>query len=171
VLYATAFFLIKLWIPILWFVYISMVDASAILMSSAVIINHGIHFIGNGIEYAITTFTGQPVFAYTLTGSQYYEKLTTAMAVLQAANRFTSTDNLVLTSMYVIIPTVLGSPATYLISKGTIETAVSSYYAGIQFFKDFGKFTVRAGPVFAAAGAAIGGAIVDVITAIIGFFF
>jgi len=47
--YTTSFFLIKLWIPILWFVYVSMADASALLISSAVIIQHGIHFIGSGI--------------------------------------------------------------------------------------------------------------------------
>jgi len=100
------------------------------------------------------------------------------MAVLQAANRFTAENNLILTSMYVIIPTVLGAPATYLIGRGTVETAVTSYYAGIKFFEDAAEFTVAAGPVLAAAGsaiasagAALGGAIIDAIMTVISWFF
>jgi len=65
-----------------------------------------------------------------------------------------------------------------LIGKGTVETAVASYYAGIEFFNDAARFAVTAGPVLAAAGgatasigASLGGALIDVITTIIGFFF
>ena len=63
-----------------------------------------------------------------------------------------------------------------------VETGIASFYEGIQFFKDFGKFTVAAGPVLAATGLAVGGFMIDamgvlagfiadVLAAIVGFFF
>jgi len=115
--YATAFLLIKLWIPILWFVYVSMEDVSAILMYS-----------GNS-----PTQTAQDAVA----------NLINAMDYVQAANKFTHINNLIMTSMYVIIPAVLGSPATYLVGKGMVEASVASFWEGTRFLKALASTVTR----------------------------
>jgi len=116
--YATAFFLIKLWIPILWFIYVSMEDVSAILM-----------YAGNS-----PTQTAQGGVA----------NLINAMDYVQAANKFTHINNLIMTSMYVLIPAVLGSPATYLVGKGMVEASVAAFWEGTRFMKSMASTVTRA---------------------------
>ena len=135
--YAISFFLIKLWFPVLWLVYISMVDISA-LLSSTVNINHEIY---NGIEYAITTFTGQPAFAAqqspqpaTPTPTQQSNPYN-ALIVAAEANKYSELNNLILETMYTTIPLVLGSSATYLVGKGMIDTGVAVAAEGMYLSK------------------------------------
>jgi len=61
--YAFSFFLIKLWIPVYWLIYVAMLNVSSLLVSSAAPIHSGLHYIDNGIQYAITTFVGNPAYA------------------------------------------------------------------------------------------------------------
>jgi TraG-like protein, N-terminal region. len=61
--YAFSFFLIKLWIPVFWLIYVAMMDVTAILTASATPIHNVIHDIHNGIQYAITTFVGNTAYA------------------------------------------------------------------------------------------------------------
>jgi len=65
--YAFSFFLIKLWIPVFWLIYVAMMDVTAILTASATPIHNGIHYIDNGIQYAITTFVGNTAYAQPIT--------------------------------------------------------------------------------------------------------
>ena len=127
--YSVSFFLIKLWFPVVWLVYISMVDVSA-LLSSTVNIKHEIN---NGIEYAITTFTGQPAFAAQQNSQS--SNPDNALIVAAEANKYSELNNLILESMYTIIPVVLGSSATYLVGKGMIDTGAAVAAEGMYLSK------------------------------------
>jgi hypothetical protein len=116
--YATAFFLIKLWIPILWFVYVGMENVSAILMDTG----------------SSPTQTAQGSVA----------TLAYAMQYVEAAHKYTQINNLIISAMYVLIPAILGSPATYLVGKGLVEASVAGFLEGTRFMKSLGSLIVRA---------------------------
>ena len=114
--YAISFFLIKLWIPILWFVYISMVDVSAVLVSGA----------------------------GTSSGASTSQQIANAILFAEEANKYSDVNNLILASMYVIIPVVLGSSATYLVGKGMVDAAAVGFAEGALVMKKLGGMIIRA---------------------------
>ncbi|MFP3191375.1 MAG: hypothetical protein RXR31_08640 [Thermoproteota archaeon] len=170
--YAVSFFLIKLWVPILWLIYISMVNVSAILMGSAVNIEHEMR---NGIQYAITTFTGNTAFAQTQqqtgngtpppptpagspppgSGQPYntppppssnFQTVSHEAILVKIAEEHSRLNDLILTSMYAIIPTVLGSSATYLVGKGMVDAGVAAYAEGAMLAKQFMMWGLKNAP-------------------------
>jgi len=169
--YAFSFFLIKLWIPLYWFVYVAMVNVSAILMSSATPIHNGIHFIHYGIQYAITTFVGQSAYAnaiqYSTPGfpqsaaGQQIVSIANAMAAASVANKFSAFNNIILSFFAFAIPSVLGSSATFLVGKGMMEAGVSAAAESMMFSKKLfmaaGKMATKAAfkGLKAAPGAAM----------------
>ena len=152
--YSASFFLIKLWFPILWLVYISMVDVSALLASTVNIK----HEINNGIEYAITTFTGQPAFAQQGQGQTSNPNSSTqnaldALIVAAEAEKYSQFNKIILEAMYTIIPTVLGSSATYLVGKGMVDTGVAAAAEGMML----SKYTLgKLGSLLGGAGSLLG---------------
>jgi len=188
--YAFSFFLIKLWIPIYWFVYVVMVNISAILMASVTPIHNGIHYIDSGIQYAITTVVGNSAYAQAApqptpaqpppptpagpqpppptpanqpivtTGSpismsgQQIVSTANAMEAAAVANKFSAFNNILLTFFAVAIPSVLGSAATYLVGRGTMEAGVAAVGEAAMFTKQL--FTAGAGIATKAVGKAAG---------------
>jgi hypothetical protein len=156
--YAFSFFLIKLWIPVYWFIYVAMLDVTAILMSSATPIHNGIHYIDNGIQYAITTFTGQPAYAQTpppptpagtnpiitttpgtsTTSTQQVSNIANAIAMANLSNQYSAFNAILLSFFAVAIPGVFGSAATYLIGRGTMEAGVKAMVEGLYFMQKLG---------------------------------
>ena len=141
--YMFSFFLIKLWIPVYWFIYVAMVNISALLISSAAPIQNGIHYIDNGIQYAITTFVGQSAYAQpiksstpsvSITGQQVISTAN-AMEVAAVANKFSAFNNIILAFFAVAIPGVLGSSATFLVGKGMMEAGVAAAAESAMFTK------------------------------------
>jgi len=172
--YAFSFFLIKLWIPLYWFVYVAMVNVSAILMSSATPIHNGLHFIHYGIQYAITTFVGQSAYASGITYStpgfpqsasgQQIVSIANAMAAASVANKFSAFNNIILSFFAFAIPSVLGSSATFLVGRGMMEAGAAAAAESLLFTKKLffaaGKMAtqVAAKGLKAGAGAAWKGA-------------
>ena len=135
--YAFSFFLIKLWIPLYWFIYVAMVNISAILMSSASPIHDSIHFIHYGIQYAITTFVGHSAYAQTpiissthgfpsSISEQQIVSTANAMEAAAVANKFSAFNNIILSFFAFAIPSVLGSSATYLVGRGMVEAGATA---------------------------------------------
>jgi len=145
--YAFSFFLIKLWIPVYWFIYVAMMDITAIMMSSAVPIHNGIHYIDNGIQYAITTFVGQSAYAQPITSqtsgipstsSQQVQSTINAMYVANEANRWSDFNSILLSFFAIAIPGVFGSSATYLIGKETMRAGAAALVEGLLFMQKLG---------------------------------
>jgi len=146
--YAFSFFLIKLWIPVFWLIYVAMMDVTAILTASATTIHNGIHYIDSGIQYAITTLVGQSAYAQQPITSQtsnippnaIQQASTMAydIAMANEANKYSQFNAILLSFFAVAIPGVFGSAATYLIGRGTMEAGVKSMVEGLYFVQKLG---------------------------------
>jgi hypothetical protein len=145
--YAFSFFLIKLWIPVFWLIYVAMMDVTAILTASATPIHNGIHYIDNGIQYAITTFVGQSAYAQPITSQtsgvpsnaiQQASNMAYDIAMSNEANKYSQFNAILLEFFAVAIPGVFGSSATYLIGKETMRAGAAALAEGLLFMQKFG---------------------------------
>jgi len=169
--YAFSFFLIKLWIPVYWLIYVAMLNVSAVLVSFSSPINDGIHYIDNGIQYAITTFTGNTAFAQTViksstpginpvpSSSKQVKSIMYAMEVANEAEKWSAFNSALLSFFAVAIPGVFGSAATYLIGRGTMEAGLASMYEGLKFMQKMGGLASKGlAAGLSKYGGSIGGA-------------
>jgi len=158
--YAFSFFLIKLWIPVFWLIYVAMMDVTAILTASATTIHNGIHYIDNGIQYAITTFVGNTAYAQPIVSQtsgvpsnaiQQASNMAYDIAMANEANKYSQFNAILLSFFAVAIPGVFGSSATYLIGKETMRAGAAALAEGLLFMQKFG------GMISGIAGGIAGG--------------
>jgi len=136
--YMVSFFLIKLWIPVYWLIYTAMVNIAPLMLTEA-------HQVYNGIMYAVSTFTGNIAYASTSTstvGGANLGQVAAALEAMKLAQKVGYYNEIILEAMCVLIPTVFGGGATFLVGKELMRAGALAAAEGAALTKSFLQFAM-----------------------------